>query len=380
MSPRWSLAATLLAAACGTPGSQTPWEWDLPLNFPEPEVPADNPVTVEKVALGRLLFHDTRLSDAGDTSCASCHQQALAWTDGRARALRPDGTEHPRGTMSLVNVAYATRLGRADPDLDSLEAHAHAHLFGGSPVDVGMAEDPAAVLDRLAEDPVLLDAFALAFPDEPELPSAEALVGGLASFQRALVSADSPYDRLRFGGDWDALDAQALDGMELFFSEELECFHCHGGPNFTDSFVHADAGGGDAAAPPDFHNTGLYNLDGAGAYPADNTGTFAVTGAAGDMGRHKAPSLRSISLTGPYMHDGSVADLDGVLDHYAAGGRTISSGEHAGDGSTSPLKSEYVAGFSLSDTERAELLAFLDSLADPALLTDPRFGDPASEQ
>jgi cytochrome c peroxidase len=125
-----------------------------------------------------------------------------------------------------------------------------------------------------------------------------------------------------------------------------------------------------------FHNTGLYNIGGTGAYPPDNQGIYAFTHVDGDMGRFRAPTLRNIAKTAPYMHDGSIPDLDGVIDHYAAGGRTITSGPYAGVGSASPYKSELIKGFTLTTDERSDLRAFLESLTDDALLGDPAFADP----
>ena len=161
-------------------------------------------------------------------------------------------------------------------------------------------------------------------------------------------------------------------GMALFFSERLECFHCHGGFNFTDSTTHANT----TVDRVGYHNTGLFNIDGNGAYPSDNTGLYDMTGERRDMGRFKAPSLRNIAVTAPYMHDGSVASLGEAIDNYARGGRLLVEGPNAGDGRLSPFKSEFVGGFELSAEERADLVEFLRSLTDDALLTDKRFADP----
>ena len=160
--------------------------------------------------------------------------------------------------------------------------------------------------------------------------------------------------------------------MKLFFSERLECFHCHGGFNFTDSTTHANTD----VERVGYHNTGLYNLGNTGAYPSANTGLFDMTGERRDMGRFKAPSLRNIAVTAPYMHDGSVATLTDVIANYERGGRLIAEGPFAGDGRLSPFKSEFVTGFELSDAERADLLAFLESLTDKTVLSEPRFSDP----
>ena len=166
-----------------------------------------------------------------------------------------------------------------------------------------------------------------------------------------------------------ALSESALRGLDLFNSQRCECFHCHGGFNFTDNLMH----GGTRIQ---FHNTALYNIDGRGAYPEPNRGLYETTGEPRDMGHFRARSLRKITETGPYMHDGSIAGLDAVLDHYAAGGRTIESGPYAGVGSESPLKNVFIHGFTLSTDERADLLALLESLTDPVFLADPRFADP----
>ncbi len=125
-----------------------------------------------------------------------------------------------------------------------------------------------------------------------------------------------------------------------------------------------------------FHNTGLYNVDGRGSYPPPNTGVHAVTGDLADMGRFKAPTLRNIALTAPYMHDGSVRTLDEVLSHYAAGGRRVTQGPTRGDGSKSPLKSRFITGFTLTPGDRTDLIAFLNSLTDELFIKDPRFSNP----
>jgi cytochrome c peroxidase len=125
-----------------------------------------------------------------------------------------------------------------------------------------------------------------------------------------------------------------------------------------------------------FHNTGLYNIDGRGGYPEGNEGLYNFTGERSDVGRFKVPTLRNVAVTAPYMHDGSIATLEEVIDHYAAGGRTIEEGENAGVGSLNPNKSEFVTGFEIDERGKHDLIAFLHSLTDEALLTDPRLSDP----
>src|ERR1019366_416025 len=126
----------------------------------------------------------------------------------------------------------------------------------------------------------------------------------------------------------------------------------------------------------EFRNSGLYNIDGRGAYPAPNTGLFASTGVASDMGRFKVPSLRNVAVTYPYMHDGSVATLDDAIDHYASGGRKLTMGPYTGDGSRNPYKSALVGGSAITPREKSDVIAFLRSLPDSTFLTDPKLANP----
>jgi len=160
--------------------------------------------------------------------------------------------------------------------------------------------------------------------------------------------------------------------MELFFGERAECYHCHSGPHLTNSFRSKDT----KLSERDFQNTGLYNVDGLGAYPVDNTGLFEFTNNPKDMGRFRVPPLRNVALTAPYMHDGSMATLEEVLDFYTAGGRDVTSGPYVGDGRASPLKNPLVRPFELSAQERADLIAFLESLTDLDFVNDPRLSNP----
>jgi len=351
--------------------SDDQYVWRIAENLPPPEVPADNPMSDVKVELGRRLFYDVRLSVNTTTSCASCHLQALAFTDGRPRSVGATGELHPRGAMSLVNTAYASRLTWANSLLDRLEDQALTPMFGDNPVEMGMAGKESQIEQLLRSDPHYSRLLPKAFPADADPYSVLNVIRSLASFVRTIVSFESPYDNF-LRGDELAISDSAKRGMELFFSERLECFHCHGGFNFTDSTTHANAN----VDRVGYHNTGLYNVDANGAYPADNTGLYDMTGDRRDMGRFKAPSLRNIAVTAPYMHDGSVPTLDEVISNYARGGRLLESGPKAGDGRRSPYKSEFIRGFELSDEERADLLEFLDSLTDASLLNNPDFSNP----
>lgn len=348
------------------------WQWDLPSGFPEPHVPSDNPMSAAKAELGRYLFYDVRLSGNETQSCGTCHLQERAFTDGLAHAEGSTGEIHRRSAMALGNVAYYSTLTWGSDVVRTLEDQALLPMFGEHPVELGLAGREAELLDRLASDPDYVARFAAAFPGEADPIQLKQVTAALACFERTLVTANSPYDRYTYQDDRTALSDAALRGMGLFQSENLECFHCHGGFAFADSVRTATS----TFEEMYFHNTGLYNVDGQGAYPASDQGLIELTQVPEDMGRFRAPSLRNIALTAPYMHDGSAADLDAVLDHYAAGGRTIESGENAGDGSTNPYQSEFVQGFTLTEQDRADLKAFLESLTDPDFVEDPRFADP----
>jgi cytochrome c peroxidase len=353
------------------------FRWNLPAGFPLPVVPAGNPMSTAKVALGRRLFYDKRLSGNATQSCGTCHKQELAFTDGRATGLGSTGQAHPRGPMSLVNVAYASSLTWANPLFafgvmaEPLERQSELPMYGDSPVELGI-KSQTQIEERLRNVAEYGPWFEEAFPQQAEPITAQNISRAIAAFERTLISGRSPFDRYLNARDEDAISESAKRGYELFNSEELECFHCHEGFNMSDH-VHWQ---GKPSVEVHFHNTGLYNVDGKGAYPEPNTGVYNVTMEPKDMGAFKAPTLRNIALTAPYMHDGSVSTLSEVLDHYAAGGRTLRSGVNAGAGKNNPLKDKLLRGFKLTEEQRADVIAFLMSLTDEQLLQDETLSDP----
>jgi cytochrome c peroxidase len=370
-----------LLAACGggsggvtvadTATSAGHWQWQLPSHFPLPAVPADNPMSAEKVDLGRHLFYDTRLSGAGDFACASCHRQALAFTDGRAQAVGATGQRHPRSAQPLANAVYHPTLTWANKSLTALEQQMQVPLFGTDPVEMGVNDaNKAAVLQRFRDLPLYQGKFSAAFPGEATPVSWVHIAKAIASFQRSLISANSRYDQALQGRA--TLSEAERRGQQLFFGEKAECFHCHGSFNFNDQVVHAST----RVLETPFNNTGLYNIGGSGAFPVPNRGLFELTGLAGDMGRFRAPSLRNVEKTAPYMHDGSIATLEDVLDFYAEGGRNITSGPFAGDGRQNPNKSSLISRINLSAQDKADLVAFLKTLTDEQFLSAPQHADP----
>lgn len=368
-----SISLSKAMALDGHLAAKTEYNWNLPEWTPKPVVPDSNPMTAEKVALGRHLFYEPRLSITGKYSCASCHQQSLAFTDGKRVALGSTNESHTRNSMGLGNVAYSNVLTWANPLITSLENQALIPIFGEHPIEMGMVGKEQQMIQWLQDDLNYQQMFAQAF-DDPQPVNLDNLTKAIASFQRSLVSFNSPYDRYRYQGETNAISAAAKRGEKLFNSERTECFHCHTGINFSDSTQHENL----AFTQTAFHNTGLYNIDAKGSYPPENIGIKEITQAEKDMGRFKTPSLRNIALTAPYMHDGdgSVATLQEAIAHYQAGGRTISEGEWAGIGSASPYKSGFVKGFEITSSEIDDLIAFLQSLTDRELITNPAYSDP----
>ena len=347
------------------------YKWNLPKGFPKPYVPADNPMTAAKVELGRYLFYDTRMSVNGKSSCATCHKQDLAFTDGRAVGIGATGESHSRSAMSLVNVAYSAALTWSNPKLTRLEEQALTPMFGNHPVELGLREGDG-FLPALRSDPKYQALFERAFPADSDRFTIANVTKALASFERSIISARSPFDRYHYDREDAAISDSAKRGEILFFNQHLSCFRCHGGFNFTDAVV-SDT---HATRQIEFHNTGLDNLPGLLSYPAPNLGIYEYTKAPTDIGKFKVPTLRNIAVTAPYMHDGSIPTLEGVLDHYAAGGRNILSGPHAGNGHENPNKDPLIGGFTLSERDRDDLIAFLKSLTDEQVLHDPKFADP----
>ncbi len=255
-----------------------------------------------KVRLGRRLFYDTRLSGNGTFSCGSCHQQAHAFTDGRARAIGSTGQAHARSAMSLTNVAYNASYGWADAAARTLEAQIAVPMFNEHPIEMGLKGNEAAAAARLAADAADVRLFREAFPGDASPVTLDNAIKAIAAFERTLLSANSPVDRYLYRDERAALDPAAVRGMTLFFSDRLACAGCHAGFNLSGPTVHDGA----AAPTPTFHNTGLYDVDGRGAYPSTDRGLIDQTRRPADMGRFRAPTLRNIAVTAPYMHDGSV--------------------------------------------------------------------------
>jgi cytochrome c peroxidase len=356
----------------------------LPPGFPRPLVPASNPMSAAKVELGRRLFRETRLSSTGSYACVSCHRPELAFTDGKPHAVGATGETVKHGAMSLANVAYGAGFTWSDSRVRSLESQMRRPLFGRHPVEMGLAGGHQAV-EALSAAPGYPELFAAAFPGDGAPLSMDHIIKAIAAFERTLISGRSPFDRYVFDDDRTALKDSAKRGMALFYSTRVGCAQCHSGLNFSGPLtyegqpaahtagraavhaaVHAAAhtagraavhAAVHAAAHAAFANTGLHADD---AERVDR-GLADVTRRGSDMGKFRIPTLRNVALTAPYMHDGSLATLEEVIDHYARGG-----------GGTAH-QDRRIHPFALSPAERGDLVAFLHSLTDREFIDDPRF-------
>jgi cytochrome c peroxidase len=328
----------------------------IPKGFPAPPIPPDNPLTNEKAALGRYLFYDRRMSVNGTRSCATCHRQELAFTDGRAQAIGATGNRHRRSSMSLVNVAWNTTLEWTNPSVHSLEQQARRPMTATAPVELGYQFIEKRFLAMARTDPIYSRLFAGAFSGEHDPWTTVNVAKALASFERTIVSRNSPWDRFHFEGEKSAIPEAAKRGEVLFFLDNgPSCFRCHRGYNFSGASMPES---GMTVSTP-YHNTGLYKT-----YPRFDRGLFEFTREPEDDGRFVAPTLRNIAITSPYMHDGSIPTLGDVLDRYAKAGRG------------NPHQDPLVRGFRMTPGNKADLIAFLESLTDSDLLHRPDLSDP----
>jgi cytochrome c peroxidase len=284
---RATAVATLLLLAPFARAGVDEFSWKLPAGFPEPAVPADNPMSVAKVALGEILFSESRLSITGQYSCQSCHSPARAFTDGLPLARGAMGETLPLNAPTLFNVAYNASLGWRDPNLRTLEQQMRGPLFNEHPRELGLAGRERELERDLAADPKLSRSFTAAFPGVATPVTLDNVIRAIAAYERTLLAGSSPFDRYVFGGDHSALSERQKAGMQLFFSERTGCASCHGGINFNGEWVDREH----PEAAPAFADTG--------------TGVAV-----------RVPTLRNLPVTAPFMHDGRFATLDAVLDHY----------------------------------------------------------------
>lgn len=326
---------------------------------------------IDQAQLGHYLFFDTRLSFNNTKSCASCHAPQFAFSDGYRRSITASGDNVLHNAPSLINIGKQAYFNWADYSLTTLAQQHKRPLFNTAPVELGAKNNEQLIIDRLQKDSLYCRLFKETFPDLANPFTFDNIIQSIATYVGTLQSTGSQFDKY-VQGDSLAISADARSGFALFNSQRLGCNQCHGGLYFTNATLTKNV---DSI----YFNTGLYNVDNANGYPAQDNGLRAATGKAEDDGRFKVPSLRNIAITAPYMHEGSVASLPEVLDIYMRGGRQISTGPNSGDGAKNTNKSKLIKGFTLSGTERKQLLAFLYALTDSTLSSNPVFQNPFAQ-
>lgn len=323
-----------LCFGCRTPGNEKPIgkvvTIEAPLGLPPVPIPADNPPTVETIALGRKLFYDPRLSKKNTVSCASCHNPYIAFTDGRAISLGFGGALGKRNAPTLLNAAYSP-LQFWDGRASSLEEQAGFPM--ANPVEMDQPHDVS--VSKVRKDPTYQAEFAQAFGPGPV--TLDLIEKSLASFERTLLSGNSPFDQYQYGGNKHALSPAAIRGLEIFRDPKRgNCVVCHTIEDHYALFTNGT-----------FHNIGV-GVDAEGNLT--DLGRFDPTKAQAEKGKFKTPTLRNVALTAPYMHDGSLKTLKDVVDFYAGGGNS------------NPYLDKDIKPLHLSAQDRADLVAFLESL------------------
>jgi cytochrome c peroxidase len=334
----------------------------------------ENSFSKEKASLGRYFFYDRRISLNQTKSCSSCHDQKFSFTDGYRRSIGALGDNHQHNAVALINIVFNKYLTLADSSLHFPEQQVNNPMFHDQPVELGWKGNEAVILTRLKKDSFYSLQMKSIYPSEKDPFSVKNIQSCLASFVKTILSFDSPYDRYKHGHNPAALSTAEKNGMNLFFSAKLGCGNCHGGINFSRPVI-SDGFGKTGY----YQNTGLYNIDEAGAYPAYDQGLIQITKNPVDMGKYRIPTLRNLAFTAPYFHDGTAANLEEVLAVYENGGRNNLTGLYAGDGRKNPFKNPLINGFRLTSQEKKDLISFLLSLSDSSVCTNPLYANPFKE-
>ncbi len=303
---------------------------EAPRGFPEIPFTEENPYSFEKWQLGKKLFYETAFSVDYSISCASCHKQEAAFSDVLPKSKGAGGLTGRRNAPSLANVAYHPYYTR-EGGVPTLEMQILVPIQEHDEFNFNIVD----IAERLKQMPDYVSMSRKAFGREPD---AYVITRAIGIFERTLVSGNSPYDQYK-NGNKNAMPPSAQRGAALFFSHRTSCSSCHSGFNFTDY---------------SFANNGLYEH-------YQDIGRQRFTGKEADNALFKVPTLRNIALTAPYMHDGSIATLAQVIEHYNSGGKAH------------PHKSEKVRPLGLTQQEKNDLLSFLNALTDHDFVTNKNF-------
>ncbi len=323
---RYRAILTLVVAAGLSAGvlADEPFEGAAPAGLPPVPTLKDNPLTTGKIELGKLLYFDPRLSRDNTVSCASCHDPEKGWSNGAAVATGIGGQKGGRSAPTIINAAYS-RFQFWDGRADFVEGQALGPIQ--NPIEMDLTLDE--MVERLQGIAGYRERFQDVFGGQI---TAENVARAIAAFERTILSGNAPYDRFK-AGDENALSEAAQRGRKLFFGK-AQCSACHAGPNFSD--------GG-------FHNIGVgINNEN------PDLGRMALSNLLGDRGSFKTPTLREIARTAPYMHDGSLATLEEVVEYYNKGG------------TPNPQLDEEIFPLKLTEAEKADLVTFLkEGLSSP---------------
>jgi cytochrome c peroxidase len=356
-------AATLLAALLAGTASAAP------LGLPPVPDPTGNPTTPEKIALGDKLFNDKRFSTTGEVSCSTCHEREKAFTDSPLKTS--EGINKLTGTRNAPTVANAAYFHSMFWDGRSVDLEDQAQHPFVNPVEMGLV-DHEPILKIVRQDPEYVAMFRKTFAKEPAAVTMTEVTQAIAAFERTLVFGDSPFDRWYFGGDKAAMGEAAVRGFKVFL-EDGRCVSCHmieqDHALFTDHRFHNIGVGINSIQndvprlAPAFLKAKAQGADVDKTVLSDKRsselGRFAITETLDDLGGFKTPTLRNVAVTAPYMHDGSIATLRDVVDHYNNGGVT-----NEGD----PVN-DYLSGgirpLDLTDQQIDDLVAFMEALTSP---------------
>jgi cytochrome c peroxidase len=306
-----------------------------------------------RIELGRYLFYDRRLSINQARACATCHNPQFAFTDGYKRSLGAYADLHKRNSQTLFNLTYLKYFTAADSTIHAATQQINNPLYNTHPIEMGVNGHEFEILNRIKADTTYQYLFKQA-RFAIEWPSIKQAIG---KFELSLNSFNSPYDKYK-AGNINALTNIEKQGMELFFSNKLNCFACHGGKNFSDPSVTNTQG-----ITLHYFNIGLYNIDTLGGYPTYDMGLYELTHKIKDIGMFRVPTLRNLTFTSPYFHDGSAASLSEVIDHY-------SKGEYKGNGRLNANKHPLIKGFSITELEKKSLISFLLCLSDSSIFNN----------
>ena len=339
-----------------------------PLGLPPVPIPADNPQTPEKIALGDRLFHDKRFSADGKVACATCHAREKAFTDRKPVSEGFNNLTGTRNAPTVINAAYMKTLfwdGR-EPDLEGQSKQPFIN-----PVEGGLPNhDP--LLDVIRKDAEYVKAFKQVFGVAAKDIDMDHVAKAIASFERTIISGDSPFDRFMYGGEQDALNESEKRGLAVFTGKG-RCVSCHvieqTQAQFTDNRFHNIGVGFKKIQGKEFETARALLASKKAGTSVDVTvltkenmselGRFAVTENFTEVGAFKTPTLRNIDLTAPYMHDGSLETLEDVVEFYNNGGRLKETDP------LSPFLSGGIRPLDLTEQEKEDLVAFMKALTSP---------------